>query len=119
MAVQYSHLINFYRGATHKVPYVFRAAGLLVDLTGKAVFFRLRNQNGKEVLYLASGTPANVKGSVLTITNALGGAFTVLITDEETAAFTFQNGTWEIGVIDSAGDIRFIGKGRATEGFAK
>lgn len=103
--------LTFNKGTTSELSFVYKASGVAVDLTGKVVVFHyLKRGATADTLALSSASAPNVNGSFLAITNAVAGAFSLKLTDEETALMTIGTGTWWIS-LESGGDIRLIGKG--------
>lgn len=94
--------LTIFRGITVNLPWTWEDAdGLPTDLTGMSVVFKLKHDD----TVLEYTSVANTHGSVVTVTDAAGGEFTVLITDEETTSFEFDSGRWWLELHDGSGNI--------------
>lgn len=84
--------LTVYRGLSINLPWTYKNEdGTGFDLTGKTIVFKLRID---DTVHTYTDTP-NTYGSVVTITDAVNGEFTVLVAKEETALFdTTTNGVW-------------------------
>jgi len=89
--------VTIYKEYTYTLPFTYTD----VDLTGKDVVFKLIFD---DVTYTYTET-ANADGSVITITDAVNGEFTLTITETETAGFEAAIGKWVL-VLD--GEILHI-----------
>lgn len=101
--------MTIYVGVTYEATYVYKADGVVVNLTGKTVVFHLLNNKNAEVLTLSSADGANALGSIVEITSAVGGAFRLKLTDEQTATMDAMVTRWWFG-LEGSGDEKLIGR---------
>lgn len=125
-AINTTALFKFYKGVTFSRVFVYRAAGVVVDLTGKTVAFHFHEEGSDtDLLTLASDGDPTDNGSSLVIRDSDNSEFPDLITadegtvnvielkitDEDADTFTDDlEGKWWMG-LEGGGDIRPIGKG--------
>ncbi len=110
-----AYTIKLERDRTFEKPMVYKADGIAVNLTGKEVVFHLR-EVGADIDYLTLSTSdasANVNGSRLVYTNQIGGAFSLLLTDEETMLLAFNTGTYSFS-LEYLGRKDDLGGGKVT-----
>lgn len=106
--------LTFYRGVTINLSFTYKADGIGVNLSGQTVVFHIR-KTGKRINFLdvSSEGSGTLLGSTLTITNVVGGTFTIHVTDEDTSLMKFDEGTWWI-TLESGGNKKLIGRGAIT-----
>lgn len=92
--------LKFYKCSTFSSIFsFFESDGITpVDLTGVVeIKFHLLEKNSL-VDYLVITLTPTVLGSEITITDAINGIISILITDEETCLFPFYEGKWWISL---------------------
>ncbi len=110
-----AYTIKLERDRTFEKPMTYKANGVVVNLTGKEIVFHLREVNS-DIDYLTLSTAAvaaNVNGSRLIYTNQTGGAFSLLLTDEETNLLAFSTGTYSFS-LEYSGRKDDLGGGKVT-----
>ncbi len=95
-----AYTMELERDRTFEKAMTFKANDVVVNLAGKVIVFHLRKVGAKvDFLTLStSDTEANPNGSRLVYTNQTGGAFSLLLTDEETKLLTFDSGTFSLSL---------------------
>ncbi|HXG83177.1 MAG TPA: hypothetical protein VNI84_04030 [Pyrinomonadaceae bacterium] len=95
-----AYTIKLERDRTFEKTLTYKAGGVGVNLTGKEIVFHVR-KNESKTDYLTISTAdiaANVNGSRLIYTNRTGGAFSLLLTDEETKLMRFDQGFYSFSL---------------------
>lgn len=102
MAIKHSacetgYTVTITKGYKFELPWEYtNPDGTGIDLTGKAVVFQLIFD---DVTYTFTDTP-NAYGSVVLVTDAVNGEFTVSIDKDETATFDVATGKWALVIDD-------------------
>jgi len=102
--VTFTRDFSYYTPGTPNVP---------IDLTGQSLIFEIRDSDQFVKFSISSADGANANGSILEITDADGGLFSLTVTDEDTHRLKFDTGFWWLG-LNNAGAVRRIGHGDLT-----
>lgn len=99
----FSHQITWKTGPTgSEVP---------VDLTGYSASFQIYDTNGTTPKFEVDSVTPTANGSIITLGGATG-VITLKITDEDTAAFAFNNVIYNLDLTDTADDVRRLCRGK-------
>lgn len=91
---QNNYTIVLYKGVTYNKSFTYTdSSDVPIDLTGKSVSIHFKNVFDDD-LELNSDDAPTALGSFITITDEVGGAFTLQLSKEETATATKGPGTW-------------------------
>ena len=96
--------ITIYQGATWRLPMQWVVNNVPVDLTGYTLRAQAKltfNSNDQRTLFDLTAV----------ITDAVNGMFEISLTSEETAAFDFIRGSWELEAVQPNADILRILQG--------
>jgi len=96
------------QGATFRRTLTVKAAGVAVNLTGYTARAMIRAK-------IADAAPLWTISC--TIPTPANGQIIMLITDEETAAFTWKSGVWDLELVTPSGDVTRLLKGKVTNDF--
>lgn len=112
MANRTSAKFKFVRGVTFERTFFYKnPAGTAIDLTGSTVAFGFRRRDEEELTFeIVSGQAPTANGSEITIVDEVGGEISLKLTDEETDAVPFDEGSWWLHLL-TAGDVRRMAHG--------